>query len=181
MSETLKNNHESANSDSGINWQEAMKNAPAFNGDRAIVTGTNKDDAPRVAGANKLKGKTMSNHWAERNPTQIEETKSFEQVSAENDGARVVQAGEEQIPEVDTAGVNETPESQQYWPETPTPPSTPPSEAPETPTPLSPIPPSTPSSEGDTGIGGLENQSASSDAEAAAMLAEAENGSSSEI
>ena len=95
-----------------------------------------------------LQGKTMTNPWADNNPAiMTEPTVSFEQESANNDNARIVQAGQEQIPEVDTSGVNEAPEAQQSWAEEPSAPVE------------------------DTGTGGTVDQSASSDAEAAAMLA----------
>lgn len=99
-----------------------------------------------------LQGKTMTNPWAGNNPAiMTEPTVSFAQESTDNGGDRIVQAGQEQIPEVDTSGVNEAPEAQQDWAE-------------EASAPVE-----------DTGTGGTEDQSASSDAEAASMLAEAES------
>ena len=102
-----------------------------------------------------LKGKTMTNPWAGNNPTQMPITESFEQESENNGGARIVQAGQEQIPEINTSGVNTAAAAQQDWAEQPTAPVE------------------------DTGAGGTVDQSASSDAGAAAMLAAAESGSSS--
>lgn len=112
-----------------------------------------KPSTPETPVTPTLEGKTMTNPWAERNPEQMDVSKSVEQISAENGGATVVQAGEEQVPVVDTSGVNTAPEAQQDWAEAPTAPVE------------------------DTGVN-PEDQSASSDAGAAAALAAAESGSS---
>ncbi len=97
-----------------------------------------------------LKGKTNTNPWERNNPSIMPVTKSFEQESAENGGARIVQRGQEVMPEVDTSGVNTSPAAQQDWAEQPTAP------------------------ERDTGTGGTVDQSADSDAAAAEMLRQTE-------
>ncbi len=98
-----------------------------------------------------LAPKTATNPWAGDNPTQLPVTENFEAESAANNGARIVQAGEEMnVPVENTEGVNLAPEAQQDWAEEATAPVR------------------------DTGTGGLVDMSASSDAEAAQMLKEAE-------
>ena len=117
--------------------------------------GPGPEPEPEPTPEDRLKPKTDTNPWADNNPSIMDVTKDFEQISEENNGARIVQEGQEQRPDVDTSGVNENPEDQQSWAEAPTAP------------------------EQDTGTGGLEDQSASSDSEAADMLREAESSSSS--
>ena len=97
-----------------------------------------------------LAGKTGTNPWARNNPSVLPITKSFEEESAENGGARIVQAGQEQMPEVDTSGVNTNPEAQQDWAEAPTEPVR------------------------DTGTGGTINQSTNDNAAAAELLRQTE-------
>ncbi|MBR5621116.1 hypothetical protein IKW75_01370, partial [Candidatus Saccharibacteria bacterium] len=98
-----------------------------------------------------LAPKTAINPWAGDNPTQLPVTESFEAESAANNGARIVQKGQEMnIPVENTEGVNLAPEAQQDWAEEAT------------------IPVQ------DTGTGGTVDMSASSDAEAARILKETE-------
>ena len=99
-----------------------------------------------------LAPKTDTNPWAGDNPTQLPVTESFEAESAANNGARIVQAGQEMnVPTENTEGINLAPEARQDWAE-------------EATVPIQ-----------DTGTGGTVDMSASSDAEAAQMLKEAES------
>ena len=111
---------------------------------------TGDESADNESAGDEIVGKTDTNPWERNNPSIMSETRSFEDVSADNDGARIVQRGEEIRPDVDTSHVNTNPVESQDWAEQPTAP------------------------EADTGTGGLVDQSANSDDEAAEMLRQAE-------
>ena len=95
-------------------------------------------------------GKTDTNPWEGNNPEKMPVTRSFEEVSADNDGARIVQRTQEELPEIDRSGVNMNPEDQQDWAAQPT------------------------AAVEDTGTGGTVDMSADNNEDAAEMLRQAE-------
>ena len=145
--QTPDNDDDSAGNESAGN--ESAGNESAGNESAGNESAGNETSGDEPTGT-EIVGKTSTNPWERNNPSILPITKSFEQISAENNGARVVQRGQEQEPEVDTSHVNTNPEDQQDWAEQATKP------------------------EADTGTGGTVDQSADSDAAAAEMLRQTE-------